>query len=266
MEILEIDLTKFEENQAIVYYAEEEKCNIVKYKDLYKQTLKIGLILSQENLSRNESTAIGIFCKKSPETVALSLAILEAGFGFCNLTSEHISNDLDDLGVKYFFSDSLCSVHFMIRNSFELFGRTFQLYKATSQHPVKLFDEGGDEKNRTCYTITTSGSTGKRKIVRVPFNCIKPNIVSFQKIFRLSNDVIFSSAPCTFDVFNLDVFLALHTGSTLLILSDSLRYSEKSIELLNNFVTFMQITPSLFKSWGTEIIQSKILHKTSRLR
>lgn len=267
MENLEIDLTKFsEEDQAIVYYEDDEKCHIVKYKDLYQQILRIGEVLSQENLSRNEASAIGIFCTKSPATVALCLAILESGFGFCNLTSEHILS-LDDLGIKYFFSDSQWSANFSVHNSFELFGKTFRLYKTSSQHPLKIFDDGGDKMNRICYTIKTSGSTGKRKIVRVPYNCIKPNISSLQKIFRLSRqDKIFSSAPCTFDVFILDVFLALHTGSTLLILNDSLRYSEKAIDILHNVATFMQITPSLFKNYGLEIIQSKILHKNSSLR
>lgn len=266
MEHLKIDLTKFLDNKAIVYHEDEEKCNIVKYKDLLKQVLKISLVLEQENLSRNEATSIGIFCMKSPATVALSLAIIESGFGFCNLTKDDIPNDLDDLGCKYFFSDSQLSSKFAIRCSFELFGKNFRLYRTSSLHPVKLFDDSGSVLNRICYTVTTSGSTGKRKIVRVPFACIIPNVDCLQKIFCLENDVIFASAPCTFDVFVLDMILALHTGSQLLILNENLRYSRKAIEILSSSVTFLQITPSNFKNYGTEIIQNKILHPNSTLK
>lgn len=267
MDQLDIDLTEFLDNEAIVYYDEKESCTIVKYEDLLKQIIKIGLVLDQENLSRNEASVIGILCTKSPASVAVASAILEAGFGFCNLSSENISNnELDDFGIKYFFSDFQCASIYNCRNSFDLFGKTIRLYKTTSQHPAKLFDDKGDILSRICYICCTSGSTGKRKIVRVPFKCIKPNVVSLQKIFNLRNDVIFASAPCTFDVFILDVFLALYSGSTLLILSDNLRYSKKAIELLSNTVTFMQITPSLFVNYGLEIIQTKILHEKSSLR
>jgi acyl-CoA synthetase len=266
MEHLKIDLTKFLDNKAIVYYEAEENCNIVKYKDLLKQVLKISLVLEQEDLSRNEATAIGIYCPKSPATIALSLAILESGFGFCNLTRDDIASDLDNLGCKYFFSDSQCSSNFGVRHSFELFGKNFRLYKSSSLNPVTLFDDAGDVLNRICYTVTTSGSTGKRKIVRVPYNCILPNVDSLQQIFHLENDVILASAPCTFDVFVLDMILALHTGSQLLILNENLRYSRKAVELLSSSVTFLQTTPSLFLSFGNETIQNKILHPTSSLK
>jgi acyl-CoA synthetase len=266
MELLKIDLTKFLDNKAIVYYEDEEKSNIVKYKDLLKQVLKISLVLEQESLSRNEAISIGIFCTKSPATIALSLAIIESGFGFCNLTRDDIDNDLDNLGCKYFFSDSHFTSNYGIRGSFELFGKNFRLYRSSSFAPVKIFDDFGDDLNRICYTVTTSGSTGKRKIVHVPFKCILPNVDSLQQIFRLENDVILASAPCTFDVFILDMILALHSGSQILILNENLRYSRKAIELLCNSITFLQITPSLFKNYGIDIIKNKILHPNSNLK
>lgn len=265
MENFDIDLTKFLDNDAIVYYNEKECCTTIKYKDLLKQIIRIGVILDQENVSRNDSDVIGIFCKKSPESVAFALAALESEHGFCYLSSENLSgNELDELGVHYFFSEfehSTCDC----RSSFELFGTIYRLYKVANKSMQKI-DDYGVKLNRICYTVTTSGSTGKRKIVRVPFKCIRPNLVDLQKIFSLNNDVIYTSAPCTFDVFILDMLLSLHTGSTLLIISDNLRYSEKAIDLIRKTVTFMQMTPSLFRNYGVETIQTKLLHDSSALR
>lgn len=269
MDNLDIDLTKYLDENAILYYENEDCCTIVKYKELLKQIIRIGLIIEQENISRSESISIGISCLKSPATVVFACAILESGFGFCNLPDKINNNDdIDDLGVLYFFSDNEYS-SFSCKHSFELFGKTYRLYKLhqlhNQQHSLEFLNDKKDI-DRICYTVTTSGSTGKRKVVRVPFKCIKPNVVNLQKDFKLSRDVIYASAPCTFDVFTLDMLLSLYSGSALLIVSDKLQYSEKAIDLLSKSVTFMQITPSLFKRYGSEIIRNKILHEDSSLR
>lgn len=266
MENLDIDLTKYLDENAILYYENEDCCTIVKYKELLKQIIRIGLIVEQENISKTETISIGISCLKSPATVVFACAILESGFGFCNIPDKSINNDdIDDLGVLYFFSDNEYS-NFSCKRSFELFGKTYRLYKLRNQQHSMEFLNDKKDIDRICYIVTTSGSTGKRKVVRVPFKCIKPNVVGLQKIFKLSRDVIYASAPCTFDVFTLDMLLSLYSGSALLIVSDKLRYSEKIIDLLSKSVTFMQITPSLFKNYGSETIRNKIMHEDSTLR
>lgn len=271
MDRVKIDLTKFLDKTALINY-NKEKIEYVKYKELLKQILKIGLVLEDENVSRKESVTIGIVCKKSPASIALILAILEADLAFSFISQNDIPNELDKLGVKYFFSEEILfnAENFVsLRNSIDVFGTKIRLYKTTSTEPIRTFKDGEDPMNRICYTITTSGTTGQRKIVRVTYNCITPNVVCLQQIFRLHHDVIYSSAPCTFDVFVLDLFLALHSGSALVILGDELRYSEESLKFLFSpevGVTFLQITPSLFQQYGIVNIQERILHKNSSLK
>lgn len=270
MDRLQIDLTKFLDETALINYT-KNKIDFIKYKDLLKQSLKINLVLEDENVTRKDSVTIGIVCKKSPAAISLILAILEADLAFCFITEQDFPHELDKLGIKYFFSDEILfnADNFVtLRNSFDVFGTKIRLYKSTSIEPVRIFDDCGDPLNRICYTISTSGTTGQRKIVRVTYNCIASNVVSLQGIFQLRSDVIYSSAPCTFDVFVLDLFLALHSGSALLIVDDNLRYSEESLEVFFSSVgvTFMQITPSLFQQYGIENIQRRILHPESSLR
>lgn len=272
MQRIKVDLTKHLENTALIHYKRDKTSSDIKYKDLLKQVLKVGLIIKSENLSRSESTAIGISCKKSPSAVALLLAILEADFAFCFLTKDDVPEELEKLGVKLFFSDEVLHQNdfLTLRNSLDVFGRKIHVYKTTCTAEVKLFKDLGDAMNRICYTVTTSGTTGQRKIVRVTFNCITSNVVALQKIFNLECDVIYSSAPCTFDVFVLDLFLALHSGSALMILDENLRYSDESLNFMFSLeatgVTFLQITPSLFQHYGIENIQNIIMHPDSKLK
>lgn len=273
MDRVKIDLSEHLENTAIFHHRQDGDNDNIKYKDLLKQILKIGVMLNGEELSKTESTTIGILSTKNASAIALSLAIMEADFSFGFISKHDIPEHLDKLGVKYFFSEeSLDEDDFhTLKNSLDVFGQRFWLYKSTSALEIRNFKDSGDPMNRICYTIATSGTTSRqRKVVRVTYNCIAPNVVSLQQIFRLHKDVIYSSALCTFDVFVLDVFLALHTGSALMIIDESLRYSDLSLNLLFTSgatgVSFMQMTPSLFQQYGIDNIQKIILHPSSSLK
>lgn len=271
MDRLKIDLTEHLNKAAIIYYKKDEPRNEIDYQTLYNEVLKVGLFINGDSFSNSGSIAVGIFCKKTPAAIAILLAILEADQAFCFLSRSDIPGDLNKLGVKYFLTDESLNTDklYSLRNSFEIFGRKIFLYKSDCQKEVRIFKDNGEAMNRICYTITTSGSTGQRKIVRVTYNSIASNIIALQKIFALDKDVIFSSAPCTFDVFTLDLFLSLHSGSALMMIDENLRYSEESLSFMFSKatgVTFLQITPSLFQQFGTENIRRMILSPDSSLR
>lgn len=272
MERVKIDLTNHLDNTALIHYRHDGSTDNIKYKDLLRYILKVGLVLESEEMLRSQFTTVGILCRKNPSAVALSLAIMEADFAFCFISKSDIPSELDKLGIKYFFSDENLQNddYHTLRNSLDVFGQRIRLYKSKSVLDIRVFKDLGDPMNRICYTITTSGTTGKKKIVRVTYSSIAPNVVCLQKIFRLHKDVIYSSAPFTFDVFMLDLFLALHSGSALMLMDESLRYSDESMNFMftseSTGVTFIQITPSLFQQYGLDNIRNKILHKSSSLK
>lgn len=123
-----------------------------------------------------------------------------------------------------------------------------------------------------CYTIQTSGSTGLPKIVRVPFQCILPNILQLKNLFQISSlDRIYVNSPSTFDPFIVDLFLALSTGASLIMTENTLRLSpEKLLKILfydkKIGTTFTQMTPALFQRFGDDDIQNRILNEESTLR
>lgn len=272
MERVKIDLNKFAERIALIQHKNDKSCNKITYMELSEQVDKVTRVLNADSPLKSQATAVGILCNKNPSAIALVLGIMESEQAFCFLSKDDVPEKLHKLGIKCFLSTQPVTAGDAIemRNSFELFGRKIYVYVAKSDQEIRQFKDLSDVNNRICYTITTSGTTGQRKIVRVTYNAISSNVFALQRTFKLDSDVIFSSAPCTFDVFVLDMFLALHSGSALKIVDESLRYSDESMELMfgkhSTGVTFLQITPSLFQQYGIGNIRDRILHSSSTLK
>lgn len=273
MERLNIDLNKFAERISLIHHKSDKSCSQITYKELSEEVDKVTQILNADELLKSQATSVGILCtSKNMSAIALVLGIMESQQGFCFISKDDVPDRLHKLGIKCFLSAQAVNACDAIemRNSFELFGRKIYVYVTKSDEEIRQFKDLSDVSNRICYTINTSGSTGQQKIVRVTTNAISSNVFALQRTFKLDKDVIFSSAPCTFDVFVLDLFLALHSGSALMIMDETLRYSEESLELMfgtqSTGVTFLQITPSQFQLYGIEIIREKILSSSSTLK
>lgn len=272
MDKLHINLKKHLDATAIIHYKRDKSSDEIKYKDLLKEILKVCSFLENEKPTKTESRTIGIHCICKKLAITLLCAAIESEFAFCFISSKQIPQDLNKLGIKYFLSDDVLPPNDLItwRNSVEVFGQKLNLYKSSSQEVIKQFNDNDNPLYSICYTILTSGTTGQSKVVRVTYNSILSNIIALQRIFKLNNEVIYSSAPCMFDVFVLDVFLALHSGSALMIMDESLRYSEESLNFMfsskTTGVTFLQMTPSLFERNGIENIRNMIMNPNSTLK
>ncbi|XP_078254494.1 beta-alanine-activating enzyme [Rhinoraja longicauda] len=120
------------------------------------------------------------------------------------------------------------------------------------------------------YILQTSGTTGLPKIVRVPHQCIVPNIQHLISIFDVSSDdVIFMASPLTFDPSIIEIFLALCSGATLLIVPTVIKMMPKRLTKVlfsHHKVSIMQATPTLIKSFGSKILTSVVLSTNSSLR
>ncbi|XP_065828359.1 beta-alanine-activating enzyme-like isoform X2 [Oscarella lobularis] len=119
------------------------------------------------------------------------------------------------------------------------------------------------------YVMSTSGSTGEPKLVKVPHECIVPNIVDLMRIFQLGvDDVVLLCSPYTFDPSVVEMFCALSSGACLLIVSDVVKRQPNVLLdiLIKHNVTVMQPTPALFYGFRDDVISSAILGKTSKLR
>uniref|UniRef100_A0A8D2DJD6 Beta-alanine-activating enzyme n=1 Tax=Sciurus vulgaris TaxID=55149 RepID=A0A8D2DJD6_SCIVU len=125
-------------------------------------------------------------------------------------------------------------------------------------------------KHCLAYVLHTSGTTGTPKIVRVPHACILPNIQHFQILFDITQeDVLFLASPLTFDPSVVEMFVALSSGASLLIIPPSVKVlSSKLAEVLfsHHRVTVLQATPTLLRRFGTQLIKSTVLSSNTSLR
>lgn len=265
------DLQEFSENKVLINYLGVKNCEIYYYKDLISEISKVTKLIKAEIKVKNQAQTIGIgFLQKNPTTIALVLGILNASHSFYFEDSCDAIEGLSTYKIQYFFNEheieNAANKNLELKGTSEIFGKKVNFYKVTTcaakYHGCYEF----------CYNVKTSGSTGKEKYVRVPWQSILPNISSLQNTFKLQKDVIYSSAPVTFDVFVVDLFLTVRSGSAMLLLDQNLRFSKDSLEILfsdhdsHKGTTFLQTTPSLFQQWGLENIKDKILNNSSCLK
>uniref|UniRef100_A0A8D0NSE9 Beta-alanine-activating enzyme n=2 Tax=Sus scrofa TaxID=9823 RepID=A0A8D0NSE9_PIG len=125
-------------------------------------------------------------------------------------------------------------------------------------------------ENCLAYVLHTSGTTGVPKLVRVPHACIVPNIQHFRVLFEITHeDVLFLASPLTFDPSVVEIFVALSSGASLLIVPTSVKVlPSKLADVLfsHHRVTVLQATPTLLRRFGSQLIKSTVLSSSTPLR
>lgn len=125
-------------------------------------------------------------------------------------------------------------------------------------------------KHCLAYVLHTSGTTGIPKIVRVPHACIVPNIQHFRVLFEITQeDVVFLASPLTFDPSVVEIFIALSSGASLLIVPTSVKVLPSKLATVlfsHHRVTILQVTPTLLRRFGSQIIKSTVLSASTSLR
>uniref|UniRef100_A0A8B9G7U7 Beta-alanine-activating enzyme n=1 Tax=Amazona collaria TaxID=241587 RepID=A0A8B9G7U7_9PSIT len=126
------------------------------------------------------------------------------------------------------------------------------------------------QKYSLAYILHTSGTTGIPKIVRVPHKCIVPNIQHLKSIFEITqDDLLFLASPLTFDPSAVELFVALTSGASILIVPNTVKMIpvELSAALFHHHrVTVLQATPTLLRRFGAHIIKSTVLSANTSLR
>ncbi|XP_045140070.1 beta-alanine-activating enzyme isoform X4 [Echinops telfairi] len=125
-------------------------------------------------------------------------------------------------------------------------------------------------KDCLAYVLHTSGTTGLPKIVRVPHACIIPNVQHFRVLFKITQeDVLFLASPLTFDPSVVEIFVALSSGASLLIVPNSVKMLPSKLAAVlfaHHRVTVLQATPTLLRRFGSQLIKSAVLSASTSLR
>ncbi|XP_007996824.3 beta-alanine-activating enzyme isoform X2 [Chlorocebus sabaeus] len=163
-------------------------------------------------------------------------------------------------------------VNLMLSDGKEKYEKEKIKISVSSEHVNEEKAEHVDLRLKHClaYILHTSGTTGIPKIVRVPHECIVPNIQHFQVLFDITQeDVLFLASPLTFDPSVVEIFLALSSGASLLIVPTSIKLLPSklaSVLFSHHRVTVLQATPTLLRRFGSKLIKSNVLSATTSLR
>ncbi|XP_026834836.1 beta-alanine-activating enzyme isoform X2 [Drosophila erecta] len=277
--LYDIDRIRAFEDVPFLISRMEPKDTIVTYGDAVEQIQVLVDFLRTNEVPAGAGIALRI-TEHTPATSLMILAILNNKGHFFPTDKMTLSQDLcvqmSTAGVDYLLVNkhlTVAPLYFTLLDSILVFEEDCRLYTVK----VKSTDHAVQTKPlpaNMCYTISTTGTTGKPKLIHVPYECIAPNIVGLSQKLNVSMaDIIYLGTPITFDPFVVEFFLALQNGATLLTSRHSMRDSPSKVlsalfpdNLATPGITILQMTPSLFRQFGASSIRERVLSRSSSLR
>lgn len=215
----------------------KDEKNICTYSKLQMYSKKIGSQLLNYSEPR---TPIAVLTKKSIDAIYCFLGSVYAGCFYSYLNSdlpiERLKNIIETLETKVIIYDIANDE--VVTNLKKIISDNIKVLKVEDLKNSMINEEGLNKiKNQfidldPLYANFTSGSTGKPKGVIVGNRSVLDFIDVFTKEFNITEaDIIANQAPFDFDVSVKDIYSALKTGATLLIIPKEL--FSKPAELLD---------------------------------
>uniref|UniRef100_A0A8C8AJX3 Beta-alanine-activating enzyme n=1 Tax=Otus sunia TaxID=257818 RepID=A0A8C8AJX3_9STRI len=213
------------------------------------------ILVENDKINKFQMSHIGCFCHNSSTIEHIGLTLFQM-----SLSNTDLNSQVDNMKSKY--------------EPFKATGNLQPGYTICPDQTKAKTSEGGymdvGQKDSLAYVLHTSGTTGVPKIVRVPHKCIVPNIQHLKSIFEITqDDMLFLASPLTFDPSVVELFLALSSGASILVVPNTIKMmpAELSAALFRRHrVTVLQATPTLLRRFGSHIIRSTVLSANSSLR
>lgn len=274
MELLEKEIKLYMDSVAVVY-----DDGYVKQFQTYSQLLKTAEIIADVLKKDKVDKSVIAVCRDTDHlTPAILCGILKSGCAFYCFDEHGIEGTaerLHKMNVRFMLIQANYTQ--VIESLLRMFDR--KLITGTSSHlsslgliSLKLPSRSDTNKgiDDIAYCITTSGSTGQRKLVQVPHSCIIPNITHIRSIYNLKiDDLVLLCSPLTFDPSIVEIFVTLLSGACLLIIPDHAKLqSKKLLNLIHrrNKVTVIQATPSLIQRQPPSDLKNTLLSESTSLR
>lgn len=213
------------------------------------------ILVENDKIKKFQMSHVGWFSCNSSAVEHMGLTLFQTSWSHTDVNSQ-----ADNVNSKY--------------EPFKAMGNS-QPGNTVCPEQLKVKTSGGGymdvgQKCSLAYVLHTSGTTGTPKIVRVPHKCIVPNIHHLKSIFEVTqDDMLFLASPLTFDPSVVELFIALTSGASILVVPNTVKMMplELSAALFrHHHVTVLQATPTLLRRFGAHIIKSTVLSADTSLR
>ncbi|XP_014662072.1 PREDICTED: acyl-CoA synthetase family member 4-like [Priapulus caudatus] len=268
-------VANFRDHTAVVY-DDNSHVTTLTYGELQQLAEIVSTRLQQ---AQTQGQFIGVSLPLCTQLPGVILGVLSASYGFvyidANSPSRHLTHLVQELHLQFLIVDELsCSslLEKLSRHGCSVNQNLIQ-YGETSLVLVELSSTvSSNQVNSGClaYAITTSGTTGSPKIVFVPHSCIVPNILDLRSRFRITaDDLVLVASPLTFDPSIVELFTALGSGASVLMVPPFVKQSPTLLMdmiTVRHTVTVIQATPTLIRRFADVLLRSSLLSKHSKIR
>lgn len=240
------------------------------YQELQRQSLQIARSLREKGIG--PGSLVALICSRSEHMITGMLGILKAGAAYVPVDA-----DLPGERIGYILKDSASGIILTTRNVFQARPEIFEGYTekvffldeitGAAELPDITADNAPDDP---VYVIYTSGSTGKPKGVVVMQQGVTNFLLGYKSRFKKAfgtSDRVLALANISFDASIAEIFLALTSGSTLVVLDKEQVFDATKLAAIihEEAITYTYVPPVLLKDLYTHLKQYSTTLKLSRL-
>ncbi|WP_143328979.1 non-ribosomal peptide synthetase, partial [Clostridium puniceum] len=258
-ELFEEQVKKTSSNIAL-----EFENNKLTYEELNKKANQLARNLRDIGVQQN--TIVGVMAERSLEAIVGIMAILKAGGAYLPILPEYPDNRIEYIIKNSDLKFILTQKNFMERienltkkvETVNLDDSNLYIGNFENLKPASISDD-------LAYIIYTSGSTGNPKGVIITHEAVNNTIIDVNKKFNVtSQDRIIGLSAMSFDLSVYDIFGALSTGATLVIIKDQRDAENLKLVLREKNITIWNSVPAIMNIL-TDVLEENYFSSSLRL-
>ena len=194
---------------------------------------------------------LGVAVNRSPEMIILLLAVIKTGAAYLpidiNFPTDRINYMLNDSGVKVMITQKQFETQY--QDNFKVICVENMVSESNNYNadtvPVLINEDS------LAYILYTSGSTGRPKGCKVKHIGLTNLLLSVQKLpGMVADDVMLHITTISFDIAELEIYLPLITGATVVIADAEIARDARALleTAINENITIMQGTPFMWRT------------------